>query len=340
MKLFSIFPFFIYSFFLNIASSEHKNVHVKEIIIHGITQGTTYSIKYLANDSIVHSNQIDSILQVIDSSLSLYKPYSIISRFNSSIKCLSVDAHLSNVITAANIISESSNGLFDITCKPISELWGFGTLKKSVLQKPDSTSIQNILRFVGYKNVVLNKCRLCKSNLNIKLDCDGIAQGYTVDVIAEFLVSNQISNFIVEVGGEIRTSGKNIHNVYWSVGIEDPSYAFQDNFLVKHKVQLVNAAITTSGNYRKFKQYGNEYFSHIINPQTGYPVNNGIVSVSVIANNATMADGWDNAFMLMGVNNAISKADSLHQIGLYILYLDNSGNLMDTCNNLFKNSLH
>jgi thiamine biosynthesis lipoprotein len=313
-------------------STSDKNI-IKLYTIVGKAQGTTYLIKYLHNDSIFQKRQIDSVFSSLDSSLSLYKNYSAISIFNQHSRGIKYNAHLFNVVKKSIYFYQLSNGSFDITCKPLSTLWGFGKDKFDI---PTPSLIKKTLENIGSNKIAFFQDSLIKTNSSVKIDCDGIAQGYSVDVFYEFLLSKRIRNFMIEIGGEIRTHGLNEKRKAWTVGIEDPSQFLNNDFLVTKVVNISNKAITTSGNYRKYKKLGNIYFSHIIDPIQGRPVNNGIISVTVIADDAMTADALDNAFMVMGIEKSFQLIQSMSSVGFYITYKNTSGIIVDTANNYFK----
>ena len=300
----------------------------------GQTQGTTYSIKYIYSDSIVSKNEIEEQLNFIDQSLSLYNNQSLISSFNKSKRGVICDTHLKNVVSASLDIYDKSKHRFDITCKPLSEIWGFNNISK--ILHPSSQLINQTLSIIGSHNIYFRGDSLIKKNPFIKIDCDGIAQGYSVDILSNFIQNKGISNFIVEIGGEVRSAGTNFENKPWTVGIENPDASIDDIFLLNNIVEISNKAITTSGSYRKYKKIGNQYFSHIIDPVKGRPVNNGIIAVTVIAEDAMTADGWDNAFMVLGIKDSFKLLESLSDMGVNFIYRDKQGNIADTCNTYFK----
>lgn len=303
----------------------------------GQAQGTTYSIKYVHTSAIIENNDIQALLDDIDQSLSLYKPTSLISQFNQNSRGVKADAHLMNVVRISKMINTYTHGCFDITAKPISSLWGFNSAKP--ISIPSKPLLHKTLQFVGSHHLSIFKDSLIKDNPKIKIDCDGIAQGYTVDVISSFLREKGINDFMVELGGEVFTSGKNLNDKAWIIGIEgSDKHASDDNFISK-KIGLSNLAVTTSGSMKKFRKVGNRYWSHIVDPRTGLPVDNGIVSVTVIAKDAITADAYDNGFMVMGIQSALSLANQSKDLGLYIVYVNKSGTLSDTSNTYFKRFL-
>ena len=270
----------------------------------GRAQGTTYTIKYIGVDSIIKQKSVDSIFKVIDQSLSLYHPNSLINQFNANGK-VQMDFHMHQVVEKALEVNKISDGAFDITVKPLVDLWGFG-VKKNFSSIPVATEIQKVLQVIGSKNLVIKKDSLLALKKGVQIDCNGIAQGYTVDVIAGFLEQKGLKDFMVEVGGEIKVLGKNGTGENWKVGVEAAEIIAGEWHPINSIIELNDEAITTAGVYRNFFNFKGERYSHIINPKTGFPVKNKIVAVTVIAENATTADAWDNALMVMGID-AINK---------------------------------
>lgn len=302
--------------------------------ISGQAQGTTYTIKYLDSVQRDLKYKIDSIFLKVDSSLSLYNSFSLISQFNTSTTGVKYDEHLEMVVSSSLAYSRQTNNAFDITSKPLSFLWGFQGGKSTI--PPTIKQISATLSHVGPEHVFFRNDSLIKDNPHVMLDCDGIAQGYTVDLLSTYLNNIGIYNFIVELGGEVFTQGYNMNGSKWIIGIEDPSPFSNDEHFVTRKVFLSGQAITTSGSLKKFRKLGNHYYSHIMDPRTGFPVNNRIISVTVIAKNAMIADALDNAFAVMGVNAAIAQVKPKDSIGLYIIYSMSDGRLKDTSNQYFN----
>lgn len=303
----------------------------------GQAQGTTYSIKYIHSSPIIEINAIQDLLSEIDQSLSLYQPNSLISQFNKSKRGIKADHHLMNVVRRSLLINATTQGCFDITSKPISILWGFNaSLPQSI---PSNVLIRQTLKFVGSHHLSFNGDSLIKSNPNSKIDCDGIAQGYTVDQLSLFFRSKGISDFMVELGGEVYSSGKNFSGQDWVIGIEGTELYERDDRLISKKISLSNMAVTTSGSMKKYRKLGNRYWSHIVDPRTGFPVDNGIVSVTVIARDAITADAYDNGFMVMGIQSALMLANQTKDLGIYIAYVNADGSLTDTSNAYFKRFL-
>ena len=191
---------------LIVVVSGYRSIEWKRFTISGVAQGTTYSIIYYAEDSIVSKAMIDQQLMNLDSSLSLYKPYSRINQFNNSASGIMIDKHLLQVVKESILTYKQTNGLFDITVQPLVQAWGFGVTKTKDI--PDSVTIKNILPCVNTKLLQLKGNKLSKAKPCVKIDLNGIAQGYSVDVLAALLEKHGINNYIVELGGEIRVKGR------------------------------------------------------------------------------------------------------------------------------------
>lgn len=311
----------------------------QEFHINGNAQGTTYTITYYSNKQVVTKKAIDSIFKAIDKSLSIYHPQSLISKFNASGTFAETDKHLLIVAKESLKIYKETAGKFDITVYPLVNAWGFGNEKISSL--PDSNRIKEILPCVGSDKLEVSKGKLIKKSACLKIDVNGIAQGYSVDVVADYLQHKGIKNYIVEVGGELRVKGKKPNGDMMKVGIESPS---EDSFsepIIRKVVSLKSGAITTSGNYRKYITSDDKKrkLSHLIDPFTGYPLQGKLISVTVIAKKAITADGYDNALMAMNIEDALSFVKRKKNMEAYFIYLRNDGTVADTCSGGFRKFL-
>ena len=301
----------------------------KEFFISGTAQGTTYHIRYYATDSFVTKQAVDSILTSIDSSLSVYKPYSLINTFNQSERGAKIDAHFMNVVKASLDTYRSTNGTFDITVAPLTEAWGFAA--KHIDKLPDSAAIRSLLSCVGSDKITLHKDSLIKKKPCIKVDVNGIAQGYSVDVIAQFLQAHGINNYLVEIGGEICVSGrKQPSGVLMKIGIESPGDDEMEPGIMQKIIEVDKGAVTTSGNYRKYYESEGKKITHLIDPSTGYSIQNEMISTTVYAKDAITADAYDNALMVMGINKAIKFAAAKNDIAAYFIYRKEDGTIADT----------
>lgn len=297
--------------------------------ITGPAQGSTYHITYYSADSIILKSSVDSILNVIDVSMSLYNPNSLISQFNKAKKGLAVDEHFVKVTNKALEIARETDGVFDPTVYPLMKAWGFGPDKSA--KAPEDAELKSIMKNVGYTKISLKNNRIQKSLPQIKLDLNGIAQGYTVDVVADFIGQKGIKNYLVEVGGEMRTHGKKQpQNEPFKVGIEAPDEDMFNPTVIQKVIYPGDGAITTSGSYRQFHQNGKKKISHLINAKTGYPVDNELLSVTVWAKDAITADGFDNALMAMGLKKALVFMQTKKEMEAYFIYKNPQGAVVDT----------
>ena len=303
-----------------------RNINVPEELFQqqGSAQGTTYSIRYIATDSVLTAVMTEKLFAELDQSLSIYKPGSLINKFNESPSGVNVDAHLKAVVEKALYVNKATNGSFDITVYPLVDAWGF--------------TIKNILSCVGSKYLKLNGNFLSKEKTCVKIDVNGIAQGYSVDFIAGKLDQLGIKNYMVEVGGEIKTKGANtINKRDWTIGIEQPN---DEGFEPYRALLRVNdAAVTTSGSYRKFYDSEGKRITHLINPFTGYSIVSDLISVTVIAKDAITADGFDNALMFLGKDNALKFLQTHRELEAYLIYKKTNGTVGDTATAGFKKFL-
>jgi thiamine biosynthesis lipoprotein len=335
MYLFRVFIFcFVGLIFLSL--KEPLAISFIRVDLAGAAQGTTWHITYYGKDTVVRKRQIDSILTVIDSSLSIYKPYSRIVAFNNSTTAIIVNDHFRRVVEKSLETYHQTDGLFDITILPIVEAWGFGA--KSVDSLPDSTTILSLLTCVGSQYLKLDGYQLTKLKPCVRIDVNGIAQGYSVDLISNFLEKNGIVNYIVELGGELRVHGKKQPgNEPFKIGIEAPS----DNDFVFHPIEKIllvdSGAITTSGNYRKYYESQGKKISHLMDPRTGYSIKNEMISVTVYAKDALTADAYDNALMAMGLNKAMKFVEKRQDMAAYFVYRMPNGDIADTASSCFYN---
>lgn len=271
--------------------------------IMGDAQGTTYNITYIAQRPI-EKREVDSLLQVIDLSMSTYIDNSLISKVNRN-EHLPLDTHFQKVFHASEQIYKESQGAFDPSIGQLINAWGFG--KKEHHTPPTQRQIDSLLLLTG-----LNKVRttqqadgvfLEKENPAIQLNFNAIAQGYTSDVIADYFLSKQIENFIVEVGGELFIHGKNtLKGKSWLIGIDNPLQKPDEDREIVATVELTDCGLATSGNYRKLwtdSLTGKKYV-HTLNPQTGYPQTSNLLSATVIAPSAMLADGYATTLMALG----------------------------------------
>ncbi|MFO7827445.1 MAG: FAD:protein FMN transferase [Bacteroidales bacterium] len=292
------------------------------ISLDGFTQGTTYHITYESPDSIDYQNDIEIILANFDSSLSTYNQSSVITKINNN-QSDYADHCLQTVFNKAEEVYKRTNGAFDITVAPLVNAWGFGFKNKSEITKP---LIDSILNFVGFDKISLKDSLIIKTDPRVMIDMNAIAQGYSVDVIADFLDKKEIENYLVEIGGEVKTKGVNHKQKAWRIGIDKP---IDNNMIPGENLQAIitlnNKSLATSGNYRKFYERDGIKYSHTINPKTGYPVTHTLLSATVIANDCMTADAYATAFMVLGLEKAFELVEKLPDIEAYFVYSDENG---------------
>jgi thiamine biosynthesis lipoprotein len=292
----------------------------------GPAQGTFYNITYLAPAGIDYRRSIDSILFVIDQSMSLWQQNSTISQLNrgDTLKVSTGFVHFMNVYRTAQSVSLQTDGAFDISIAPLVNYWGFGPEARSVI---DSAKTDSLVQLVGFEKLkTISDSGYLKPGMQV--DMNAIAQGYTVDVIALFLNGKGIRNYLIEVGGEMKARGKNARGDVWTIGINKPSEDSKVAEQLQVIISLDSAALATSGNYRKFwedKETGIKYV-HTIDPKTGYPVKTRLLSASIIADNCAAADAWATACMVMGLEKAKERVTSNDDLEAYFVYSDLDGN--------------
>ena len=302
-------------------SPSSKRVLVQNI---GEAQGTNYHIQYLSDGGINYKNQIDSILLEIDSSLSIYKQYSLISKLNSG-EDIRTDSFFNIVYRAAKRVYNESKGNFDCSVFPLVKEFGFYQDKLGEDILLDSINIRKIIKYVGFDKTLLISDSLILPK-GMSLDFNSIAQGYTVDVITDFLESKGDSNYLVEIGGELKAKGKNADRKIWRVGVDKPSEEIDNANRFQFILNLEDKSLATSGNYRKFYKQGGVRYSHTISPFSGFPSQNRLLSVSVIHDECMLADAYATAFMVMGVRETKVFIKNRLDIEVYLIFTDKDNN--------------
>jgi thiamine biosynthesis lipoprotein len=286
-------------------------------------QGTTFSIKYQDARQRNFSSTVDSLFHVIDKSMSLWDSLSMISRVNRN-EDIEVDHHFRKVFEKSMAVAQATNGAFDVTVGPLVKAWGFGAKPGGKL--PDSSQVDSLKKLIGFQKVHLHENTVIKDDPGIMLDFNAIAQGYTVDVMAKYLTENGIENYLVEIGGEVRASGVNDRGETWQVGIDKPVDSTGVNRPLQTTLPLANKSLATSGSYRKYIRNGGKRLGHIIDPSTGYPVSDHLISVSVIAGDCMTADAFATAFLVMGMEKSLALAKE-KGFELFLIYEDEHGKL-------------
>lgn len=323
LKITTMRPLFLAVLSILIISCTKTNP-LQEESYSGYAQGTTFHISFLyQGENIDHSGSIDSILRKVDRSLSTYDKQSIVSRLNAGEK-IKLDDHLKEMLRQSEIVFKRSNAYFDPTIAPLVRFWGFGPDAKT---NSDTTSIDSLLQLCGFNKLSLDAQEFSLP-AGMSLDFNAIAQGYTVDLLALYLESKGIRNYMVEVGGEVRCLGENYQGEKWRIGVDKPTEEIDQQDRFQFIIALDSAALATSGNYRKFwvDSISGMRYSHTIDTKTGWPAKNRLLSASVVASEASMADAFATAFMAMGLERSIKFLDQNPDLEAYLIYSDKQGN--------------
>jgi len=290
---------------------------------------TIYQIKY--QSATILTDEIDEELKAFNLSLNPFNQHSILAKVNRNEE-VEVDQWFKDVFNKAMEVSEKSNGMFDTTAAPFINAWGFG------FERQDSISqhvIDSLKSFVGYGKIRLEGNRVVKEDPRVKLNFSAIAKGYACDVIAALLEREGVENYMVEIGGEVTAKGVNPNGRCWQIAIDKPvgdqivvdKLADDQAKMKKYQeiVALCNpCGMATSGNYRNFYVKDGKKYAHTINPHTGYPSEQNILSATVIASDCMTADAYATAFMAMGLDDALKLVAKLPEIEYYFIYTDSA----------------
>lgn len=282
---------------------------------------TSYHIKYQSKQLL--SEQINAELECFNLSLNPFNPKSVIAKVNKN-EPVELDEWFIEVFNKAQEVSEKSGGAFDITCAPLVNLWGFG------FSKMDSITpqmIDSIKRFVGYQKVKLENQEIIKEDTRILLNCSSIAKGYACDVVARLLEREGVKNYMIEIGGEVTMKGVNQIGDCWKIGINKPEIGTSGvTNDVEEIVQLCKkGGVATSGDYRNFYVKDGKKYAHTINPVTGYPAGQNILSATIVADDCMTADAYATAFMVLGVEKAKRLVQSIPEIEYFMIYENENG---------------
>lgn len=310
--------------------------YVNSSTIQGEAQGTTFTIKTSDDSLYITPDEVAEFFDDFDDELSTYKEHSLISRMNSNdIKELKIDTtrYFQSVFDLSNEVSGFTDGAFDPTVFPLVEMWGFF---KNPHDPPRNEEIDSVLQFVGLLDsscFLINEYGvLAKTDPRARLDFNAIAQGQSVDELAKILENRNQQNYFIEVGGEIRAKGKNNRGTNWVIGIDEPTDSnngVSSQRKLENYLKIDDKAIATSGNYRKFYIKDGQKYSHTIDPETGKPVQHNLLSATVVADNAAVADAYATAFMTMGVSKSLKFVEEHPDLNLevYLLFENNLGRI-------------
>lgn len=300
----------------------------------GAIFGTVYHVKYQYKGSL--QTDILSCLHEVDSSLSMFNSQSTVSRINSG-ESMQTDPLLEQVFQRSVAISEATQGAFDVTVAPLVNAWGFG-FKHG--QWPDSACVDSLRQFVGWEKVSIRNHQVEKQDPRIILDFSAVAKGFGVDQVASLFRDKGIENFMVEIGGEVVSHGKNPKGEPWRIGINKPNDdAENEQTELQDIIELNDCAIATSGNYRNFYMHNGKRVAHTIDPHSGYPVQHSILSSTVLAPTCAMADGFATAFMVMGLESAKTVLQQHPELQAYFILSTPEGKYATWCTDGLKKVL-
>lgn len=307
-------------------SCNNKENNLK--VLQGNAIGTTFSIRYVDARNIDFEPKIDSLIKAINKSTSTYIPTSDISKINNGDSTVVIDAYFEEVFKKSEKIYKETKGDFDPTIGVLVNAWGFGPGDK--IENLDSLKIKELLKFVGFDKVKIEKGKVVKQYPEIYFDFNAIGKGYLVDVVGRLFEQYNIQNYLVEIGGEIRARGVNEKNFPWRIAIENPNFDGSRSFATT--IQLYDESIATSGNYRKFRTTkGGKKYVHTINTKTGFASESNLLSASVISkSDCADVDGYATAFMAMGLEKTELFLQNHPELKAFLIYVDENGEMKTT----------
>lgn len=295
----------------------------QKITLQGLAQGSYYAVTYYDSLGRNFQRDVDSIFHAVDMSVNLWVDSSVISKVNRNEK-VTLDSIFVNNFRIAQEAARLSDGYFDPTISPIVAAWGFS------YKHGDSITpqlIDSLRQLVDYRKVRIEDGKVIKENPAMTLDFNAIAQGYTSDLIAAFLDSKGIKNYLVDTGGEIMARGGKPDGQSWIVGIEKPAENWDSEQVVQARVALRDKGLVTSGSTRKYVERNGKRYSHCIDPKTGYPVEHQLLSATVMAENSVWADALASICMVMGMEQSLPLIESLDGVEAYYIYVNENGEL-------------
>jgi thiamine biosynthesis lipoprotein len=281
--------------------------------IEGLTQGTTFHITYWSEvpvDSKAIEAEVEKVLEDIDKNLSNYRSDSTIELFNANTSTSPqvVGDEIVSLVRVSQTVSQLSQGCFDLTVKPIFELWGFNG---DALKIPDQDAIQKTLEQVGMSKLeVVDDTHLQKMQSNVTVDVSAVAQGYSVGKISDVLEQFSVQNYMVEIGGELKTHGHKPGGQSWVIAVEKPLPGERSIHKVISMPKDKSMSVMTSGTYRHYFDAEGQRYSHILDARTGKPVTHNLVAVTVLHENPTIADAWSTALLCLGYQDGLNLANS------------------------------
>ena len=305
------------------------------MVLQGLAQGSYYAVTYYDEQERNFQHEIDSIFHAVDMSVNLWVDSSVISKVNRNEEVVLDDIFIDN-FNIAQEAAKLSDGYFDPTISPIVAAWGFS------YKHGDSITpqlIDSLKQLVDYRKVRIENGKVIKDNPSIQLDFNAIAQGYTSDMIASFLESRDVKDFLVDTGGEIMARGGKPNGQPWIVGIEKPADNWDSEQVVQTRIALRDKGLVTSGSTRKYVERNGKRYSHCINPKTGYPVEHQLLSATVLAENSVWADALASICMVMGLEKSLEIINALDGVEAYYIFANEKNELETYATEGFKMSL-
>ena len=295
----------------------------KKMVLQGLAQGSYYAVTYYDEQERNFQQEIDSIFHAVDMSVNLWVDSSVISKVNRNEEVVLDDIFIDN-FNIAQEAAKLSDGYFDPTISPIVAAWGFS------YKHGDSITpqlIDSLKQLVDYRKVRIEDGKVIKENPAIQLDFNAIAQGYTSDMIASFLESRGVKDFLVDTGGEIMARGSKPNGQPWIVGIEKPADNWDSEQVVQTRIALRDKGLVTSGSTRKYVERNGKRYSHCIDPKTGYPVEHQLLSATVLAENSVWADALASICMVMGLEKSLPLIESMDGVEAYYIFANEKNEL-------------
>ena len=322
--------------FLSLAACQSGS---SERTISGFAQGTTYHVTWVDGKSVASvetiQQKVDQLLAELDTQLSNYRDDSEISRLNrqETGDWLPVSSEIIGLLTVAQTIYQRSESCYDLTVKPLFDLWGFSKHENRI---PSDQEIAALQAHIGMNllEIDASQQRIRKKDPSLKIDLSSIAQGYSVGRVAKALESLGIHDYLVEIGGEMLTKGRKSSGKAWRIGVESPSATSRDLQKILTMHDATETAVMTAGTYRNFFEQQGKQYSHILNPKSGKPVDHHLYSVTIVHDDPTWADAWDTALLCMGEDRAKGLADR-ENLKVLLIYEQN-GKLQEYSSKAFE----
>lgn len=318
--------FFIFLFSSLFTLTSCKNEINTPIKLQGFVFGTSYNIIYY-DVGISFEEEIIQLFEDINNSISTYIPTSDISRINSGDSGVIVDAYFKEIFSKSERIFKETKGYFDPTVGNLVNAWGFGPEKP--LNNLDSSSVKDLMKFVGFDKVTIENNQVIKKYSETYFDFNSIGKGYGLDIIARFLESKKIKNYLIEIGGEVRVKGTKPEGKIWTVQLENPNTDGSRSAYTY--LQLTNSSMASSGNYRKFRMAPTgEKYVHTINPKTGFALESNLLAATVIAElDCADVDAYATAFMAMGLEKTVKFLEAKPHLKVVLIYVNEAGDLAE-----------